>query len=68
MSAVEKRPSSHKLNRAAEDSGMSMITDICVALVVALTVYLLGSAFVRQDAIRGAALQAGQAEISFQGP
>ncbi len=68
MSAVEKRSSSHTLKPAAEGRGMSTTVDICVAMAIALAVYLLGSALVWQDPMPGAERRAGQAEMSFQGP
>ena len=44
MSVVEKRSPSYSVDPIASDSGMSAMTSICVALVVALIVYVLGSA------------------------
>ena len=44
MSIAEKRSHSHAVDYAAEDGEMSATTSICVALVVALILYVLGSA------------------------
>jgi hypothetical protein len=56
MSIVEKRSHSRADDVAVVDSEMSATTSICVALVVALILYVLGAAVLRQD------------EMSFHGP
>jgi len=69
MSVVEKRSPSYSVDPVASDSGMSATTSICVALVVALIVYVLGSAVLQQSVVAGAPQQTGAAaEMSFHGP
>ena len=68
MSVVEKRSPPYDVDLAAMDSEMPATTSICIALVVALTVCVLGVAVFQQDVVAGSAQRAGPAEISFQGP
>ena len=69
MSVVEKRSPSYAFDPAVVDNEMSATTSICVALVVALIVYVFGSAVLQQGVVAGAPQQAGAAaEMSFHGP
>jgi hypothetical protein len=68
MSIVEKRLLSHEADFAQSDGEMSGTTDICLALVIALVVYVLGSAVFQQDVVQGAPGRAAAAEMSFYGP
>jgi hypothetical protein len=47
---------------------MSATISICVALVVALMLYVLGTAVLQQDMAASAPERAGSAETSFHGP
>ena len=68
MSVVEKRSPSYAFDPAVVDSEMSATTSICVALVVTLMLYVLGSAVFQRDVVAGAPRQAGSADMSFHGP
>jgi hypothetical protein len=68
MSVVEKRSPSRDVEPVANDGEMPAMTSICVALAVALFLYVLGSAIFQQDVVAAAAKHAGSAEISFLGP
>jgi hypothetical protein len=68
MSIVEKRSLSHDVHLAAVDSDMSATTSICVALVVALILYVLGAAILQRDVVAGAPEHAVSDEMSFHGP
>jgi hypothetical protein len=68
MSIVEKRSHSRADDVAVVDSEMSATTSICVALVVALILYVLGAAVLRQDVVARAPERAGPVEMSFHGP
>ena len=68
MSIAEKRSHSQAVDYAAIDDDMSATTSICVALVIALILYVLGSAVYQQDVVAGAPRQAGSADMSFHGP
>jgi hypothetical protein len=68
MSIVEKRSHSRAADYAAVDDGMSATTSICIALVVALILYVLGSAVFQRDVVAGGPQRAGSADMSFQGP
>jgi hypothetical protein len=67
MSIVEKRSLSRDVDLAATDSEMSATTSICVALVVALILYVLGAAVLQRD-VAGAPGRSGSVEMSFHGP
>ena len=67
MSIVEKRLPSPTVDRAATDSEMSATTSICVALVVALILYVLGAAVLQRD-VAGAPGRSGSVEMEFHGP
>ena len=68
MSIVEKRSLSRDVDRAATDSEMSATTSICIALVVALILYVLGAAVLQRDVVAGAPEHAVSVEMSFHGP
>ena len=68
MSVVEKRLRSDDIDLAAVDCEMPATTSICVALVVALIVYVLGAAVLQQDVVAGAPHAAVPPEMSFHGP
>ena len=68
MSIVEKRSPSRDIDLAATDSDMSATISICVALVVALILYVLGAAVLQRDVVAGAPEHAVSAEMSFHGP
>jgi hypothetical protein len=68
MSIVEKRSPSHAVDYGGTDDGMPATTSICIALVVALILYVAGSAVFQRDVAAGAPRQATQAEMSFHGP
>ena len=68
MSIVEKRSTQHAVDYGAVDDGMPATTSIYVALVVALILYVAGSAVFQRDVAAGARPQAAQAEMSFHGP
>ncbi len=68
MSIVERRAPSHDVDLTQSDGEMSGTTDICLALVIALVVYVLGSAVFQQDVVQGAPGRAATAELSFYGP
>jgi hypothetical protein len=62
MSIVEKPSPLH----AAE--GLPATTSICIALVVALILYVAGTALLQRDTVMGAPQQTFQSEMSFHGP
>ena len=68
MSIVEKRSPSHVVDYDGADEGMPATTSICVALVVALMLYVVGSAVFQRDAVEGAPQQAFQSAMEFHGP
>lgn len=68
MSIVEKRSSSRSADVAAPDTDMSATVSICVALVVVLILYVLGTAVLQQDVVARAPERAGSVEMSFHGP
>ena len=68
MSVVEKRSPSRDFGPVANDGEMPATTSICVALGVALVLYVLGSAILQQDVVAAAPRHGGLAEISFLGP
>ena len=67
MSIVEKRSAS-RADLAVTDSDMSGTTSICIALVVVLVLYVLGTAVLQQDVVAGAPERASSVEMSFHGP
>jgi hypothetical protein len=68
MRVSEKRLQSQGVEYAAVDDGMPATTSICIALVVALILYVLGAAAWQQDVVAGAPQQPGPVEMSFHGP
>jgi hypothetical protein len=68
MSIVQKRSISHTVDYGGAEEGMPATTSICVALVVALILYVAGSAVVQRDVVTGAPPPAFQSEMSFHGP
>lgn len=68
MSIIEKRSAARDVDYVGEDGEMSATTSICVALVVALAVYVLGSAILLRDARVGVPQNHAPAEMSFLGP
>jgi len=68
MSIVEKRSPPHAVGYGATDDGMPATISICIALVVTLILYVVGSAVFQRDIAAGAPRQAGPAEMSFHGP
>jgi hypothetical protein len=68
MSIAEKRSPSQAFDYEAGDGDMSATTSICVALTVALIVYVLGSAIYQQEVVAAAPQLAGAGEMSFHGP
>lgn len=68
MSIVEKRSPSRSYELAAPDTDLSATVSICVALVVVLMLYVLGTAVLQQDVVAGAPAHAGSVEMAFHGP
>ena len=68
MSIVEKRSPSHVVDYDGADEGMPATTSICVALVVALMLYVVGSAVFQRDVVSGAQQHGFQSGMSFLGP
>jgi hypothetical protein len=68
MSIVEKRSAAHHVDDLAEDGEMSPVTSICIGLVVALAVYVLGSAILLRDPAATVQQNKVPAEASFVGP
>jgi F0F1-type ATP synthase membrane subunit c/vacuolar-type H+-ATPase subunit K len=68
MSIVEKRSAAHHVDYVFEDGEMSATTSICVGLVVALAIYVLGSALLLQGVGAGVTQNRVPAETWFVGP
>ncbi|HEX9169985.1 MAG TPA: hypothetical protein VF886_13860 [Roseiarcus sp.] len=68
MSVLGRRSPPGAVGLAAVDDGMSATITMCVALVVALIVYVLGVTVLQQDVAGGAPWRASAAEMSFHGP
>jgi hypothetical protein len=68
MSIVEKRSVAHDVDDLAWDGEMSPVTSICVGLVLALAIYVLGSAILFRDADATVPQDKVPAETSFVGP
>jgi hypothetical protein len=68
MSIVERRSPSRAADFSGADSALSATTSIGVALVVALILYVLGTAVLRQNVVASAPGRASSAEMSFHGP
>jgi hypothetical protein len=68
MSIVEKRSVAHDVDDLAGDGEMSPVTSICVGLVLALAIYVLGSAILFRDPDATVPQDKVPAETSFVGP
>ena len=68
MSIVEKRSAAHDVDDLAGDWEMSPVTSICVGLVLALAIYVLGSAILFRDPDATVPQDKVPAETSFVGP
>jgi F0F1-type ATP synthase membrane subunit c/vacuolar-type H+-ATPase subunit K len=68
MSIVERRSAESGAGTVAEDGEMSATTSIGVGLVVALAIYVIGSALLLQKFSAGVPRGAVRAEMSFLGP
>jgi hypothetical protein len=68
MSVVEKRLAAHTVDYVVDDVEMSATTSICVGLVVALAIYVLGSALLLQGGGASVTKDKVPAETSFVGP
>jgi hypothetical protein len=65
---VEKRSAARHGDYVVEDTDMSATTSICLGLVVALVIYVLGSAVLLQDVGGGAPRNNASFERSFLCP
>jgi hypothetical protein len=65
MSIVDKLSAEYGV---AQDGELSATTSICVGLVVALAIYVIGSALLLQKFSASAPQSEAQAEMSFLGP
>jgi hypothetical protein len=68
MSIVEKRSAAHEVDYVGGDGEMSPVTSICVGLVLALAIYVLGSAILLRDPDATVPQNKAPAEMSFVGP
>jgi len=68
MSLFEKELSSRAVDFDASDDGMPATTSICVALVVALILYVAGAAAFQRVVVKDGPQQAFKSEMSFHGP
>jgi hypothetical protein len=68
MSIVEKRSVARHVDDLAGDGEMSPVTSICVGLVVALAIYVLGSAILLRDPDPAVPHNKAPAEMTFVGP
>ncbi len=68
MSIVEKRSVAHDVDDLAGDWEMSPVTSICVGLVLALAIYVLGSAILFRGPDATVPQDKVPAETSFVGP
>ncbi len=69
MSIVESRSAENGPGAVADDGGkMSATTSICVGLVLALAIYVIGSALLPRDFSPNASRGEARAEMSFHGP
>ena len=68
MNIAEKRSPSRSYELDATDADMSATVSICVALVVVLILYVLGTAVLQRDVVARAPERAGAVEMSFHGP
>jgi len=68
MSLIEKRSPSIVADYGGADDGMPATMSICVALVVALLLYVGAAAALQRGTVTAASQQAVQFEMSFHGP
>ena len=68
IAIVEKRSVAHHVAYVVEDRDMPATTSICLGLVVALAIYILGSAVLVQDVGGGAPQNKASFETSFLCP
>ena len=68
MSVVEKRFAGRHADYVANDADMSATISICVGLVVALAIYVLGSAILLQGVGGSVPQNEVPTETSFLGP
>ena len=68
MSIVEKRSAARDVDHLAEGGEMSPVTSICVGLVLALAIYVLGLAILLRDPDATVPQNKVPAETSFVGP
>ncbi len=68
MSIVEKRSAGRDVDPLAEGGEMSPVTSICVGLVLALAIYLLGSAILLRDPNTTVPQNRVSTETPFVGP
>jgi hypothetical protein len=68
MSIVEKRSATREVDYLAETGETSPVTSICVGLVLALAIYVLGSAILLHDDSATVPQNQVPAEMSFIGP
>jgi hypothetical protein len=68
MSIVEQRSVAREADYLAGDEEISPITSICVGLVLALAIYVLGSAILLPDPDAAVAQSKVPAEMPFVGP
>jgi hypothetical protein len=66
MNTIESRPAEYAT--AAQNGEMSATTSICVGIVVALAIYVIGSALLLQKFSASVPRGEVQAEMSFLGP
>jgi hypothetical protein len=68
LSAIEGRSAEYAAGNIAEDGKMSATTSICVGIVVALAIYVIGSALLLQKFSASVPRGEVPAEMSFLGP
>lgn len=68
MDRIERGPRPFDAELAKIEAAMPATTDICVALVIALVVYLLGCALYQREAVPPAPMSAVAAGAAFLGP
>ena len=68
MSIVERRSAEYGAGHVVEHGEMSATTSICVGLVVALAIYVIGSALLLQKFSAGVPRGEVRAATSFLGP
>jgi hypothetical protein len=68
MSIIERRSAEYAASAAAQDGEMSATTSICVGLVMALAIYVIGSALLLHTFSASVPRGEAPAEMSFLGP